>query len=380
MINLKSLIPPLIGLILLIGCGTEPTPVYTLNTSVNGDGQIGYSVGDMEKITISSGEEQFDKEESVTLTALPDSGWVFSSWGGDASGNDLTTTITVDNEKFVRAVFNKSPNLKFEYNIHSSIPDDYETAIKDIISNLEIIAPVEEFVGWFGQSITGVAVYSWLQDKVDYPYSNEIGRTEQCICGDVEGKLVMSLMQEEQWLSESNMHRFALIAHEYFHVYQISHSRQMMSPIWMVEGQAATIEALYLKEFFNDSDYIENFINNVDYVNAIENIETYEVYESLYDSFGKYGDITLFMNLVLTKILQSNGHTEIESFKKVFSTFWLERKRASDGNHYWRADFEATFGLEVDTFYQALTQYIDDPLAVLPSNQLELSSFLELSK
>jgi hypothetical protein len=34
----------------------------------------------------------------------------------------------------------------------------------------------------------------------------------------------------------------------------------------------------------------------------------------------------------------------------------------------------------VDTFYQALTQYIDDPQAVLPSNQLELSSFLELSK
>ena len=373
---MKYLFPTIIGLCILISCGTEPTPVYTLNTSVIGEGQIGYSVGDMEEIIISSGEEQFDKEEPVTLTALPDSGWVFSSWGGDASGSALTTTITVDNEKFVSAVFNKIGTLKFEYNIHSSIPDDYETAIKDIISNLEIIAPVNEYVDRFGQSITGVAVYSWLQDKVDYPYNNEIGKTEQCICGVVGGKLVMSLMQEEQYVSETNIHRFALIAHEYFHVYQLSLSRDYMSSFWMIEGQAATIEALYLREFFNNSDYIENFINNVDYVKAIENIETYEEYESGYDSFGKYGDITIFMNLVLTKILQSNGFTEIASFKLVFNTFWLERRSNED----WKKDFETTFGLEVDTFYQALNLYIDDPLAVLPSNQLELRSFLELSQ
>ena len=375
---MKSLFLTITGLSILISCGTEPTPVYTLNTSVNGEGQIGYSVGDMEKITISSGEEQFDKEESVTLTALPDSGWVFSSWGGDASGNDLTTTITVDNEKFVRAVFNKSPNLKFEYNIHSSIPDDYETAIKDIISNLEIIAPVEEYVGW-GQSITGVAVYSWSQDKVDYPYRNEIGRTERCICGDVGGKLVMSLMQDEERLSESRLsNRLGLVAHEYFHVYQLSLSRGIMSSMWMIEGQAATIEGLYLREFYYDNDYIKNRseIYNIDYVKAIENIETYEEYESAFDSFGKYGDITIFMNLALTKILQSNGLTEIESFKLVYNTFWLERNDDED----WKTDFETTFGLDVDTFYQALTQYIDDPQAVLPSNQLELSSFLELSK
>ena len=366
----------LIGLIFLIGCGTEPTPIYTLNTSVNGEGQIGYSVGDVEKITISSGEEQFDKGESISLTALPDSGWLFSNWGGDASGNELTTLITVNGEKYVTASFSRPLSLKFEYNIHSSIPDDYENAIIDIISNLEIIAPVKEYIGRDGKTITGIAVYSWLQDKVDYPYSNEIGRTEQCICGDIGGKLVMSLMQEEQWLEEWNMHRFALIAHEYFHVYQLSLSRDIMSSMWMIEGQAATIEAMYLKEFFNIGDYIENFLNNVDYVKAIENIETYEESESAYDSFSKYGDITIFMNLVLTKILQGNGHTEIESFKLVFNTFWLER----NGNEDWKTDFETIFGLDVDTFYKALTQYIDDPLAVLPSNQLELSSFLELSK
>ena len=63
MVNMKSALLTVIGISVLISCGTEPTPVYTLNTYVNGEGQIEYSVGDMEKITISSGEEQFDKEE-----------------------------------------------------------------------------------------------------------------------------------------------------------------------------------------------------------------------------------------------------------------------------------------------------------------------------
>ena len=98
---MKYIFPIIIGLCILNSCGTEPSPVYILNTSVNGEGQIGYSVGDIEKISISSGEEQFDKEESVTLTAIPDFGWIFSSWQGDASGNDLTTTIGMRTDRLL---------------------------------------------------------------------------------------------------------------------------------------------------------------------------------------------------------------------------------------------------------------------------------------
>jgi hypothetical protein len=68
-----------------VSCGTETTPTYQLTTSVNGEGQIGYSVGDEEKITISSGKEYFDKGEYITLTAFSDSGWVFSSWSDEVS-------------------------------------------------------------------------------------------------------------------------------------------------------------------------------------------------------------------------------------------------------------------------------------------------------
>jgi hypothetical protein len=209
-----------------------------------------------------------------------------------------------------------------------------------------------------------------------YRYVNEGGAAVSSYIRDYIGYYFNALIMSSKYPGPEEEDYKKVILHEYFHVYQLSLSRDFMSSMWMIEGQAATIEALYLREFYNDSDYIENFLNNVDYVKAIENIETYEEYESAYDSFGKYGDITIFMNLVLTKILQSNGLTEIASFKLVFNTFWMER----NGNEDWKTDFKTTFGLDVDTFYQALTQYIDDPLAVLPSNQLELSSFLELSK
>ncbi len=41
----------------------------------------------------------------LQLTAMPDSGYVLSSWGGDCSGTDLTTTLTLDGLKTCSASF-----------------------------------------------------------------------------------------------------------------------------------------------------------------------------------------------------------------------------------------------------------------------------------
>ena len=109
---MKSLFLTIIGLSILISCGTEPTPVYTLNTSVNGEGQIGYSVGDMQKITLSSGEEKFDKGESVTLTALPDSGWIFTSWEGETTSTQNPTRFTIDGDKSFTGNFDRFEKQK----------------------------------------------------------------------------------------------------------------------------------------------------------------------------------------------------------------------------------------------------------------------------
>lgn len=41
----------------------------------------------------------------VAITAIPDSGYAFSEWSGDASGNENPITITMDKDKSITAIF-----------------------------------------------------------------------------------------------------------------------------------------------------------------------------------------------------------------------------------------------------------------------------------
>lgn len=52
----------------------------------------------------------YAKDKKVTLAATPASGWYFSHWEGDVSGNGLTRTITMSSNKMAVAVF-KQPTL-----------------------------------------------------------------------------------------------------------------------------------------------------------------------------------------------------------------------------------------------------------------------------
>ncbi|MEL0011496.1 MAG: hypothetical protein VW868_08085 [Bacteroidota bacterium] len=71
---------------------------YPLSISVEGNGSI------IEQI-IQNKSTDYDHGTLVQLTANPDEGWEFVEWGGDASGNDQTTTVTVNEEKNVTALF-----------------------------------------------------------------------------------------------------------------------------------------------------------------------------------------------------------------------------------------------------------------------------------
>ncbi|MEX2409808.1 MAG: hypothetical protein WD607_00310 [Candidatus Paceibacterota bacterium] len=64
----------LLSLVLTYSYGTESTPVYTLTTSVVGEGSI----------TPSSGE--YEEGETVTPTGTPSEHYLFSNWSGDGSG------------------------------------------------------------------------------------------------------------------------------------------------------------------------------------------------------------------------------------------------------------------------------------------------------
>lgn len=78
--------------------GTPPPVVYSLNTSaVNGS------------VTVSPAKSAYNVGEQVTLTAVPNSGYMFSHWSGHATGNNATTTITMDGNKNVTANFEVIP-------------------------------------------------------------------------------------------------------------------------------------------------------------------------------------------------------------------------------------------------------------------------------
>jgi len=69
---------------------------YPLNIDVVGSGTVN------EKEVSST-----SNEKEIELTAQPNTGWKFDHWEGDLSGSENTTTITVDQEKNVTAVFVK---------------------------------------------------------------------------------------------------------------------------------------------------------------------------------------------------------------------------------------------------------------------------------
>ncbi len=72
--------------------------VAALVFEIVGDGQVSPAAG------------EFDRGATVTLVATPEIGSVFSRWEGDVSGTDLTTTVVMDQDRTVRAVFEEDPS------------------------------------------------------------------------------------------------------------------------------------------------------------------------------------------------------------------------------------------------------------------------------
>ena len=74
-----------------------PIGQYTLTVNKDGNGQVNLDkAGPYAPGTV------------VQLTAVPDSGWSFSSWSGDLTGSANPTTITMNTNKVVTAVFTQN--------------------------------------------------------------------------------------------------------------------------------------------------------------------------------------------------------------------------------------------------------------------------------
>ena len=76
---------------------------FTLTVTPTGSGSI----------TVTPNKAEYAYGEAVTLEAVPESGWILSSWGGDLSGQDSTRQITMTRNKVVTATFTEIPINQF---------------------------------------------------------------------------------------------------------------------------------------------------------------------------------------------------------------------------------------------------------------------------
>ena len=80
------------------------TRQFTLTISINppNSGSVSLSSGENTSETITM---HFRYRTSVTLTATPAPGYIFSNWDGGASGDKVPLTIFMDSNKVVTAYF-----------------------------------------------------------------------------------------------------------------------------------------------------------------------------------------------------------------------------------------------------------------------------------
>ncbi len=142
------------------GYSTEivlPPSQYTLSSAVNGAGVIMPSNGN------------YNAGDSVSITAVPDDGWVFSHWGGDITESTNPATITMNADKHVIANFIDLPDLcslAVTVNGNGSVTPDGGNYSKD--ATVQLTAVPDDgwvFSGWSGDLNTSINPASIVMDE-----------------------------------------------------------------------------------------------------------------------------------------------------------------------------------------------------------------------
>jgi hypothetical protein len=84
-------------------------------------------------ITVDPPGGTYEEGTVVTLTAVPDEGYAFAEWSGDASGSENPGTITIDGDKTVSAVFTDATGIDpFNAPAQSLLMENYPNPFSEI--------------------------------------------------------------------------------------------------------------------------------------------------------------------------------------------------------------------------------------------------------
>jgi hypothetical protein len=236
------------------------------------------------------------------------------------------------------------------------------------MKNLDDLIPIKA-TNYFYE----LPIYAW-NSNVDKPYRSKIGDASGASIsgngGAVNDKYMVLEIPNDEFVY-NYMHRYSVIDHEYFHVYQMSLSKNFFDGNielkWMSEGGAASFESLYIQQYYS-YNYFKVDQNRVD-ISVINNPEIFEKFSTSNMVDSNYSS-SVFMFLALVKELQKKGSTESEAFQLVLKDFWLR----DPTNSNWKTIFLEVFDISVDQFYSTLKGYTNSIETVLPSESLKLES------
>ncbi|MGF1584848.1 MAG: T9SS type A sorting domain-containing protein [Bacteroidales bacterium] len=129
----------------------EPVQLYTLSLENEGNG-----------IVLSNGKEENSKaiesETTITIEAVPHSGWIFSNWAGDVSGYENPLEIKMTEDKSIKAIFTEETytlTIIYEGEGEVKIFPEQETYVSGTMINLEAHPDGHwEFQEWVGDLLS----------------------------------------------------------------------------------------------------------------------------------------------------------------------------------------------------------------------------------
>lgn len=273
----------------------------------------------------------------------------------------------IDGDRDDDGTCNVADLIDITYNIDESLPSDWTTEFYVIMNNLMTLIPT------YQTYFPSLTVYAW-NDNVTDPY---IGIQGGAYISNQNDLPIMVTEIPNNEFTYDSYHRYSVIAHEYFHVYQRSISAAMNEPNnepdsidikWLIEGAAASFESIYIRNYYNN-----DYFNQQDYVDNAVSIDP-SIFES-HDSDDKDTNYSssVFMALVLVKELMKQNIAEEDAFKLLYKTFM----ESGATNQNWEEKFESTFNISVTSFYDSVKTYTPDIDEVLPSSTLTLTQIFD---
>lgn len=142
-------------------------------------------------VTVDPVRDLYAQDEEVSLTAVPELGYVFSGWGGDALGLDNPLTITMTQNTTVSASFIVAPlyNLSVTTNGPGSVTVDPPGTQFVAGSTITLTATAESgfaFTGWTGDLISNTNPYQLVIDGDKNIVAN-FGEATDVVSDDFDG-------------------------------------------------------------------------------------------------------------------------------------------------------------------------------------------------